>query len=89
MTDTAYVLAFSTIMLNTDLHNPSVKNKITKPGFIKNNRGINEGGDLPEKLLSVLALFFRRATAHSSFRRQFLGNIRQHPQGRDQDGRDQ
>ena len=51
--DTAYVLAFSVIMLNTDLHNPAVKNKITKPQFFKNNRGINSGGDLSEPFLSV------------------------------------
>jgi hypothetical protein len=28
--DVAYVLAFSVIMLNTDAHNPGVKNKMTK-----------------------------------------------------------
>ena len=27
--DTAYVLAYSVIMLNTDAHNPGVKNKVT------------------------------------------------------------
>lgn len=30
--DVAYVLAYSVIMLNTDLHNPQVKNKMTKVG---------------------------------------------------------
>ena len=31
--DTAYVLAYSVIMLNTDAHNPGVKNKVgpTRP----------------------------------------------------------
>ncbi|KJE96523.1 cytohesin 1 [Capsaspora owczarzaki ATCC 30864] len=52
--DTCYVLAFSIIMLNTDLHNPSIKNKITLEGFIKNNRGINQGQDLAPEFLSVL-----------------------------------
>lgn len=28
--DTAYVLSFAIIMLNTDLHNPSVKHRMTK-----------------------------------------------------------
>ena len=28
--DVAYVLAYSVIMLNTDAHNPGVKNKMTK-----------------------------------------------------------
>ena len=53
--DTAFVLAFSLIMLNTDLHNPNVKHRMTKAGFIKNNRGINNGNDLPEEFLTVRA----------------------------------
>lgn len=52
--DTAYVLAYSTIMLNTDAHNPQVKSRMTKADFIKNNRGINDGRDLPEELLSSI-----------------------------------
>ena len=52
--DTAYVLAFSIIMLNTDAHNPQVKNKMTKEGFIRNNRGIDDGQDLPNKVLEDL-----------------------------------
>ena len=31
--------AYSIIMLNTDAHNPMVKNKMSKEGFQKNNRG--------------------------------------------------
>ncbi|KAF8558936.1 Sec7-domain-containing protein [Imleria badia] len=49
--DTAYVLSYSTIMLNTDAHNPQVKNRMTKSDFIRNNRGINDGDDLPEEFL--------------------------------------
>lgn len=53
--DTAYVLAFSVIMLNTDQHNPSVKNKMTKEGFIRNNKGIEvDKQDLPVSFLSQL-----------------------------------
>jgi Sec7-like guanine-nucleotide exchange factor len=51
--DTAFVLAFSLIMLNTDLHNPNVKHRMTKAAFLRNNRGINNGADLPEEFLSV------------------------------------
>lgn len=40
--DAPYVLAFSIIMLTTDLHSPQVKSKMTKEQFIKNNRGIND-----------------------------------------------
>ncbi|KAI9144741.1 hypothetical protein BKA69DRAFT_732408 [Paraphysoderma sedebokerense] len=52
--DTAYVLSFSVIMLNTDLHSKQVKNKMDKPGFIKNNRGINNNKDLPEEFLGAI-----------------------------------
>jgi brefeldin A-inhibited guanine nucleotide-exchange protein len=52
--DTGYVLAYSIIMLNTDAHNPMVKNKMTKEGFQKNNRGINDGADLPAEFLSEI-----------------------------------
>ena len=52
--DTAYVLAFSVIMLNTDAHNPGVKNKMTKEGFLKNNRGIDDGQDLDQVKLGAL-----------------------------------
>ncbi|XP_056404844.1 brefeldin A-inhibited guanine nucleotide-exchange protein 2 isoform X2 [Hyla sarda] len=50
--DTAYVLAYSIIMLTTDLHSPQVKNKMTKEQYIKMNRGINDSKDLPEEYLS-------------------------------------
>lgn len=53
--DTAFILAFSVIMLNTDLHNPSIKpeRRMTVDSFIRNNRGVGEnGGDLPEDFLT-------------------------------------
>ncbi|XP_032591961.1 cytohesin-2 isoform X1 [Drosophila grimshawi] len=53
-TDTCYVLSFAIIMLNTSLHNPSVKDKPTVEQFISMNRGINNGGDLPRGLLESL-----------------------------------
>ena len=52
--DTAYVLAFSVIMLTTDLHSSQVKKKMTKEEFIKNNRGINDSEDLPHDYLSKI-----------------------------------
>ncbi|XP_010479569.1 PREDICTED: brefeldin A-inhibited guanine nucleotide-exchange protein 3 isoform X1 [Camelina sativa] len=52
--DTAYVLAYSVILLNTDAHNPMVKSKMTADGFIRNNRGIDDGKDLPEEYLRAL-----------------------------------
>ncbi|XP_022968924.1 brefeldin A-inhibited guanine nucleotide-exchange protein 1 [Cucurbita maxima] len=52
--DTAYVLAYSVIMLNTDAHNNTVKEKMTKADFIRNNRGIDDGKDLPDEYLGTL-----------------------------------
>lgn len=49
--DTAYVMAYSVILLNTDAYNPQNKRRMTKEEFIKNNRGINDGNDLPEDYL--------------------------------------
>jgi brefeldin A-inhibited guanine nucleotide-exchange protein len=53
-TEAAYVLSYSTVMLNTDQHNPQVKHHMTRQDFTKNNRGINDGKDLPAELLSSI-----------------------------------
>ena len=53
-TDTAYVLAFSLIMLNTDAHSAQMKKKMTQQEFVNMNRGINDSGDLPTELLESL-----------------------------------
>lgn len=55
--DVAFILAFSIIMLNTDLHNPAIKEerRMTREGFVRNNRGICDGGtDLPEEFLTSI-----------------------------------
>lgn len=52
--DAAYVLAYSIIMLHTDAHNDTIKHKMSKGEFIKNNRGINDGGDLDPAFLGAL-----------------------------------
>lgn len=54
--DAAFILSFSTIMLNTDLHNPNMKDekRMTVEQFVRNNRGINDGVDLPLSFLSDL-----------------------------------
>ncbi|NXW00742.1 CYH3 protein, partial [Fregetta grallaria] len=59
-TDTCYVLSFAIIMLNTSLHNHNVRDKPTVERFISMNRGINEGGDLPEELLRVSDSYLNR-----------------------------
>ncbi|KAI4377748.1 hypothetical protein MLD38_015326 [Melastoma candidum] len=54
--DAVVVFCYSLIMLNTDQHNPQVKKKMTEEEFIRNNRGINGGNDLPREYLSELFL---------------------------------
>eukprot|EP01061_Rhynchopus_euleeides_P007844 TRINITY_DN1689_c0_g2_i1.p1 TRINITY_DN1689_c0_g2~~TRINITY_DN1689_c0_g2_i1.p1 ORF type:complete len:1588 (+),score=764.32 TRINITY_DN1689_c0_g2_i1:206-4765(+) len=49
---TAYVLSFSIIMLHTDAHSVSIKTKMTKDEFMKNNRGIDDGKNIADSLLS-------------------------------------
>ncbi|KAF9366065.1 Brefeldin A-inhibited guanine nucleotide-exchange protein 1 [Mortierella sp. NVP85] len=52
--DTAYTLAFSVIMLNTDQHSDSVKRRMDVSDFIKNNRGINDNSNLPDEYLAEI-----------------------------------
>jgi brefeldin A-resistance guanine nucleotide exchange factor 1 len=54
--DAAFILAFSTIMLNTDLHNKQIPDsrRMKLEEFIRNNRGINAGKDLPKEFLEDL-----------------------------------
>ena len=52
--DSAYVLSYSIIMLNTDQHNPQVKRKMTLEQFIRNNRGTNGGKDWPRETLEAI-----------------------------------
>ncbi|XP_022743959.1 brefeldin A-inhibited guanine nucleotide-exchange protein 1-like isoform X2 [Durio zibethinus] len=52
--DSAYVLAYSVIMLIADAHNNMVKDKMTKSAFIRNNQGIDDSKDLPEEYLAAL-----------------------------------
>ena len=61
--DTAYVLAFSVIMLNTDAHSSQIpaERKMTLAEFLRNNRGIDNGTDLPDDFMSRL---YRSIIAH-------------------------
>ena len=50
--ETPYVLAFATIMLNTDLHNPQIRTeRMTKAQFIRQGRGVADAKELPDELL--------------------------------------
>ncbi|GMF20776.1 unnamed protein product [Phytophthora lilii] len=58
--DVAYLLSFSLIMLNTDLHNPNIRadKKMKLVDFIKNNKNygqeVSKGLDLPDDFLTEL-----------------------------------
>lgn len=52
--DTAYVLAYSVVMLNTDQHSPQIKNRMTVDSFVTNNSGIDDGKDLPREFLEKI-----------------------------------
>lgn len=52
--DAAYILSYSVIMLNTDLHSPQIKNRMTIDSFIMNNSGIDDGKDLPREFLEKI-----------------------------------
>lgn len=53
--DTAYILAYSVILLNTDQHSGKMKGKrMTVEDFIKNNRGINDNANLPDEYLTTI-----------------------------------
>ena len=72
--DSVYVLSFSTIMLNTDLHNPTIKeeSRMTCEQFLRNNRGINGGDDLPQEFLREL---YEQIKENQIQVRQELGEI--------------
>ncbi|KAI6202677.1 hypothetical protein M3Y99_01865100 [Aphelenchoides fujianensis] len=52
--DTVYVLSYSIIMLATDLHNPHVKNKMTRAQYFRSVSGINDKRDLPDEYLNQI-----------------------------------
>ncbi|KAK7198771.1 Guanine nucleotide exchange factor in Golgi transport [Novymonas esmeraldas] len=49
--DTAFILSFSICMLNTDAHSPHIKHKMTREGFLGNNKGIDEGNNIDPAIL--------------------------------------
>ncbi|GMH45726.1 hypothetical protein BSKO_13689 [Bryopsis sp. KO-2023] len=66
--DGVHVLAFSIVMLNTDLHNSNVKTQMTMEDFVRNLRGLNGGVDFPLEMLQNIY----RSIAKSPMRLQDL-----------------
>lgn len=52
--DTAYVLAYAVIMLNTDAHNPMVWPKMSKPDFVRMNSSGDAEECAPKELLEEI-----------------------------------
>lgn len=52
--DTVFILSYSIIMLNTDLHNPQVKQQMDLDAYRRNLKGVNNGKDFPEWYLSKI-----------------------------------
>ncbi|XP_029845843.1 IQ motif and SEC7 domain-containing protein 1 isoform X2 [Ixodes scapularis] len=61
--DTLFVLAFSVVLLNTDLHTPSVKadKRMKLDDYVRNLRGVDEGHDLDRDMLAGI---YERIKAH-------------------------
>ncbi|EJT53226.1 golgi family-specific brefeldin a-resistance guanine nucleotide exchange factor 1 [Trichosporon asahii var. asahii CBS 2479] len=53
-TDAVYVLAYSVIMLNTDLHNPQNRKRMTIEDYKRNVRGCNDGKDFDPEYLTAI-----------------------------------
>ncbi|ODV92837.1 hypothetical protein CANCADRAFT_147690 [Tortispora caseinolytica NRRL Y-17796] len=52
--DAAGVLSFAVVILNTDQHNPQIKNKMTKEQFKSNLRGMNNGENFEPEFLEEI-----------------------------------
>ncbi|KAL5490206.1 GEA2 [Sanghuangporus weigelae] len=50
--DSVYILTYSIIMLNTDLHNPQIRKRMTLEDYQKNLQGQNDGSDFSTEFLS-------------------------------------
>lgn len=67
--DAAFLLAFSTIILQTDLHNPAMKasNRMSVDDFVRNNRKINAGEDLPRHFLESVYEAIKQRPIHAPY----------------------
>jgi brefeldin A-inhibited guanine nucleotide-exchange protein len=79
--DTAYVLSYSVVMLNTDQHSAQVKVRMTPEDFIKNNRGINDGQSLPDDYLKSIFEEIAQNEIVLDTERENAANLGMLPQG--------
>jgi len=77
---TTFLLAYSIILLNVDLHNPNNPRKMLRREFISNLRGLDDGKDLPQDELGALYdRILRHQMRHKVDRDEVAGNLFTHP----------
>lgn len=74
--DTILVVAFAIIMLNTDLHSPNVKRKMSKEQFTRNLRGMLDGDPCWDGEALPFEWLLKRSMVFSKCGRSFLGPSR-------------
>ncbi|CCM03853.1 uncharacterized protein FIBRA_06002 [Fibroporia radiculosa] len=52
--DAVYVLAYSIIMLNTDLHSPQIRKRMSIDDYKRNLKGVNDGTDFSPEYLQAI-----------------------------------
>ncbi|KAL1914448.1 uncharacterized protein VTP21DRAFT_8900 [Calcarisporiella thermophila] len=52
--DATFILSYSVIMLNTDLHNPQVRRRMTLHDYMGNLRGVNDKNDFSPSYLQAI-----------------------------------
>ncbi|KAI0035768.1 Sec7-like domain is implicated in guanine nucleotide exchange function [Vararia minispora EC-137] len=52
--DAVHVLSYSVILLNTDLHNPQIRKRMTIEDYTRNLRGVNDGVDFTPEFLQAV-----------------------------------
>ncbi|OQS07424.1 cytohesin-4 [Thraustotheca clavata] len=81
--DGAHILAFSTIMLNTDAHNPSMgkRPRMTRQEFVHNNRGIDkDNANVPAAILESIYDSVKRQPLVTLRDRDDNGNLFSNPE---------
>jgi brefeldin A-resistance guanine nucleotide exchange factor 1 len=57
--DAAFILCYAIMQLNTDQHNPQVKDRMTFAQFVKNERKLNDNEDYPKEFLNGIFTLIR------------------------------
>eukprot|EP00927_Polykrikos_kofoidii_P013005 TRINITY_DN15665_c0_g1_i4.p1 TRINITY_DN15665_c0_g1~~TRINITY_DN15665_c0_g1_i4.p1 ORF type:complete len:356 (-),score=48.42 TRINITY_DN15665_c0_g1_i4:48-1115(-) len=69
--DSVFVMCYSLIMLSVDLSNPTIKNHMSRDQFVRSNRGIDDGNDLPTEYVESLYDYLAGAPIVFKHKRSF------------------